>query len=538
MSQSDDMHVSSQERMSGKQVAMLLCCAGAPFMTMLDTNIVAVSLPSIARDLHGEFTDVEWVVSAYILPYAGLLIPAGALADRLGRRRVLFAGLVLFTLASVLCGVAPSLLFLNLSRALQAVGGSLLLTASLAVVAHGFAPHQRSRVYAIYAMVMGIAPSLGAILGGLITSFFGWRWGFLINFPIGLVLLAVGMTSIGESRDPQANRLDLLEIALFGAGLFATVWPLIEANRVGWGSSQTVIKLTVGAILIVAFLVYERRHPRPMIDLSLFNDRGFIGATTSMLGYAVAGHLMMTILPVYLQDAFGQSAAHAGLAMIPFALPLFAGPAVGAKLTTHLSNRALLSVGLAGVALGDFVLAGAVMGQMGYETIAVGMFIVGLATGVLNGETTKAQVTAVPPERAGMASGIASTTRFIGFTIGLAGLGAVLASSAEKSLVKAAASHVASGSVEWHRLSLRIVGGDAQGALSDLPSNIRAVLDHAVHVSVTTGFAATFTAAACFGVLTSALAWILVRTARPGPPAKLNDALYEARAEAAASDQA
>jgi EmrB/QacA subfamily drug resistance transporter len=460
------------------------------------------------------------------------------LADRLGRRRMLYLGMALFTLASLFCGLAPNLLVLNLSRALQAVGGSFLLTSSLAVVAHGFEPQHRARVFATYATVMGIAPSLGAILGGLITSYAGWRWGFFINLPIGLGLMAAGWKSVAESRDPKAGRLDSIGILLFGAALFSIVWPLIEANRVGWGSIQTVVKLGIGMVLLVAFIFVERRHPRPMIDLALFNDRSFVGATASMLGYAVAGHLMMTILPVYLQDAFGQSAAQAGLSMIPFAVPLFAGPAIGAKLAARLSSRAILTLGLVIVATGDAILSGVVFAGLGYWAIGVGMVIVGLATGVLNGETTKAQVSAVSPERAGMASGIASTTRFVGFTVGLAGLGAVLTSSAESALRRVGSRLVPSGSVDWHGLNLRIVGGDAAGALSDLPLTLRALLEHAVSVGVQAGFCFTFAAAALIAAVSGALAYGLVRKTRTISSAQRKQTFPAAQAEASAADQA
>ncbi len=299
---------------------------------MLDTNIVAVSLPAIARDLHGEFTDVEWVVSAYILPFAALLIPAGAIADRLGRRRMFLLGLTIFAVASVLCGLAPNLPILNGARALQALGASLQLSSSLAIIAHGFKPHERTRVYAIWGTVMGLAPSLGPIVGGLVTSYLGWRWAFLINLPLGLGLIILGVLSVDESRDPKADRLDYPGIVLFGAGLFCIVWALIAANRVGWESASTIGKLAVGGALIVAFIFAERLHPRPMVDLALFRDRSFVGATISMLGYAASAQVMMTILPLYLQDAFGHSPARAGIEMIPFALPLLIGPTIGGKL--------------------------------------------------------------------------------------------------------------------------------------------------------------------------------------------------------------
>ena len=511
--QAHAMSPSSTARFSGRKLRMLLCCAGAPFLIMLDTNIVAVSLPSIARDLRGGFTDVEWVVSAYILPFAALLMPAGALADRLGRRRMLLIGLSIFTFASFLCGAAPNLATLNGARALQAVGAALQLTSSLAVVAHGFEPHERDRVYAIWGTVMGMAPPLGPILGGLVTSYLGWRWAFYINLPLGAGLIVLALTSVAESRDPKASGLDYPGIILFGAGLFSVVWALIDANSVGWESAPTIIRLAAGAVLLVAFVFAERKHPRPMIDLSIFRDPTVTGAAVAMLGYAAAAQVMMTILPLYLQDAFVLSPAIAGLAMIPFALPLLIGPSVGGRLATRMSSRAILSFGLGLVALGNAIAAAAVLADLAYWTAAIGMFITGSGAGLLNSETAKAQVSSVPPERAGMASGLASTTRFIGIIAGVAGLGAVLAAVAEASLRRLGAPLVLDQRVDWHDLSLRIVGGDASGALSALSDPIRIALQGTVHASVAAGFGAALSVAAIVAVFASLASWRLIRAA-------------------------
>ncbi|MGF6758102.1 MFS transporter [Paraburkholderia sp. GAS42] len=500
----------SARRLSGRKLRMLLCCAGAPFLIMLDSNIVAVSLPSIARDLHGEFTDVEWVVTAYILPFAALLIPAGALADRLGRRRMLLLGLSVFTLASLLCGLAPTLGVLDGARALQAVGASLQLSASLAVIAHGFQANERVRVFAIWGTVMGVAPSLGPVVGGLVTSYLGWRWAFLINLPIGVCLISLVVASVDESRDPNVGKLDAPGIFLFGTGLFSVVWALISANSVGWESTTTLVKLIAGALLLVAFVFAERMHPRPMIDLSLFRDRMVVGAAISMLGYAAAAQVMMTLLPLYLQDAFKHSPAVAGLAMIPFAIPLLIGPSVGGKLAMHMSSRAILSFGLGLVALGDAVISATIFVGLGYWAAAVGMIITGSGAGLLNSETTKAQVSAVPPERAGMASGIAGATRFVGIIIGLSGLGAVLAAVAEASLHRLGAPLVPGQIVDWHVLSLRIVGGDAAGGLSDLPVQTRSTIEQAVRTSVAHGFGAALAVGAVVAALSSASSWLLI----------------------------
>jgi EmrB/QacA subfamily drug resistance transporter len=498
---------------SGRKLRMLLCCAGAPFLIMLDTNIVAVSLPSIARDLQGGFADVEWVVSAYILPFAALLMPAGALADRLGRRRMLILGLSIFTFASFLCGAAPNLLTLNGARALQAVGAALQLTSSLAVVAQGFEAHERARVYAIWGTVMGMAPPLGPILGGLVTSYLGWRWAFYINLPLGAGLIALAVTSVGESRDPKAGGLDYPGIVLFGGGLFSVVWALIDANRVGWESAPTIIRLVIGAVLLVGFVFAERKHRRPMIDLTIFRDPTVVGAAVAMLGYAASAQVMMTILPLYLQDAFVLSPAIAGLAMIPFALPLLIGPSVGGKLAATMSSRAILSLGLGLVAIGNAVAATAVLADLAYWTAAIGMFITGSGAGLLNSETAKAQVSSVPPERAGMASGLASTTRFIGIIAGVAVLGAVLAAVAEARLRKLGTTLAPDQGIDWHELSERIVGGDAQGALAALSDPIQKALGGAVHASVAAGFGAALFVAAVVAVVSSLASWRLIRSA-------------------------
>jgi EmrB/QacA subfamily drug resistance transporter len=501
--------------LSGRKLRMLLCCAGAPFLIMLDTNIVAVSLPSIARDLHGGFTDVEWVVSAYILPFAALLMPAGALADRLGRRRMLILGLSIFTFASFLCGVAPNLAMLNGARALQAIGAALQLSSSLAVVAHGFEAHERARVFAIWGTVMGMAPPLGPIVGGVVTSYLGWRWAFYINLPLGAALIALAITSIAESRDPKASRLDFPGIILFGVGLFSVVWALIDANSAGWGSAPTLIKLAIGTALLVAFVFAERLHARPMIDLAIFRDPVVVGAAIAMLGYAASAQVMMTLLPLYLQDAFNQSPAQAGVAMIPFALPLLVGPSIGGKLAMRLSSRAILSLGLGFVAAGNAIVALAVLTGLGYWAAAAGMLLTGSGAGLLNSETAKAQVSSVPAERAGMASGLASTTRFIGIIAGVVGLGAVLSAVAERDLRRLGEPLVSDPSVDWHGLSLRIVGGDVSGALSALSDATRAAISDAVRGSIAAGFGAAFAVAVIIAILSSLASWRLMGRRSP-----------------------
>ncbi|MGC2788301.1 MAG: MFS transporter, partial [Roseiarcus sp.] len=418
--------------MTGRRARVLLCASGVSFMIMLDSNIVAVSLPSIARDLNATFADIEWVVSAYVLTFAALLMPSGALADRFGRRRMLIVGLAIFTLASLMCGLAPSALVLNAARALQGMGAAIELSAALAVLGHAFRGAERAKAFGFWGTVVGVAVAVGPLVGGLITSGFGWRWAFLVNLPFGAALIWLAIDAVQESRDPDAQRLDIAGMLSFGGGLFCLIWALIGANRIGWSAEATRAKLLASVILFALFVAAELIQKRPMVDFALFRKRTFLGVSFAMLGFASAAQVMMTYLPLYLQNAFGLSPAAAGLGMLPFALPLFVCPRVAVALASRISGRDLLTVGLTIVAAGNVATALMVGSHLPYGFVALGMLATGCGAGLLNGETAKVSMSVIPPERGGMASGIGGTLRFVGLVIGITGLGAVLASETEQ----------------------------------------------------------------------------------------------------------
>lgn len=273
---------------TGRRARVLLCASGVSFMIMLDSNIVAVSLPSIARDLNATFADIEWVVSAYVLTFAALLMPSGALADRFGRRRMLTVGLAIFTLASLLCGLAPSALILNGARAVQGMGAAIELSAALAVLGHEFRGAERAKAFGFWGTVVGVAVAVGPLVGGLITSGFGWRWAFLVNLPFGAALIWLAIDAVQESRDPDAQRLDIAGMLSFGGGLFCLIWALIGANRIGWSAEATRAKLLASVILFALFVAAELIQKRPMVDFALFRKRSFLGASFAMLGFASA----------------------------------------------------------------------------------------------------------------------------------------------------------------------------------------------------------------------------------------------------------
>jgi EmrB/QacA subfamily drug resistance transporter len=494
----------------GKKFLVLATASAVSSLIMLDSNIVAVSLPAIARSLGATFTDIEWVVSAYVLTFAALLLAAGSFADRHGRKRATIIGLAVFTIASGLCGLATSAATLNLARALQGVGASLLLTAAMAIINHTFSGADRAKAYGFWGACLGIAITSGPIFGGLITDILGWRWAFLINLPVGAVLLVAAAVVLAESRDHDAKELDVWGIATFSSGLFLLIWGVIDGNKLGWLTLEIGWRLAASIILFSAFVAIEVRQQRPMIDFGLFKKANFLGTFFAMLGYAGAAQVMIFYLPMFLQNTYGFSPARAGLGMLPFALPMFFTPRLGARLSTRYSSRDLLALGLGTTLLGDLLLVWIANADAMYPVFAIGMMVVGAGAGLLNSETSKAMQGAVPSQRSGMASGLTSTTRFTGLLLAVAGLGATLSSSVSSHFVAATTAFGLNADVAA-AAATRVASGDLAGTLSSLPDAIRPHVLHAASTAFATGFAAASLVAAAVAGVTGLLAYALMR---------------------------
>jgi EmrB/QacA subfamily drug resistance transporter len=388
-----------------RKFLVLLCAAATSSLIMLDTNIVAVSLPSIARDLHAGFEGIQWVISAYLLTFAALLLPSGSLADLHGRRRIVLAGIAIFLVSSAACGLATSVLALEIARAVQGIGGSLLLTAALAIIASTFTDAaQRAKAYAFWGAALGIAITFGPIAGGIITGTFGWRWAFLINVPLCVLFFIAVRVLVPESRDPHARHLDVPGVVTLSLGLFALIWALIDGNRIGWTNPAIAARLVAAVALLGAFVFCELREPRPMLDLSLFRRRMVLGAACGAFAYGASAQVMIFFLPIYLQGAFGFAPMAAGFAMLPFAAPLFIAPRIAAALIGNWSHRNALLLGIGFTGAGNLLL-GALAHTDRYAVVAIAMLVAGLGTGMLNPETAKAFQAQMPPGRAGMGVG-------------------------------------------------------------------------------------------------------------------------------------
>jgi EmrB/QacA subfamily drug resistance transporter len=489
-----------------ERLLVLLCVSVPSFMINLDANIVAVALPSISHALKADFTAIEWVISAYTLAFATLLMTAGTMADRFGRKRVLVMGLAIFTLASGVCGAAASAAVLNYARALQGVGAALQLSAALAILAHSFQGRERAQALAFWGSVIGIAITLGPVAGGFITEVVGWRWAFYINLPIGLAMIALTLSAVSESRDPDATRIDLAGMLTFSGFLSLLTLALISGNQKGWASGAIVAEIVAALGFLAMFLIAETRQDRPMIELRYFSRPTFLGAILAGVAFAAAFLPFLTYLPFFFQAALGFSPLVSGLLMLPLAVPLFVMPRVVTRyLNDRLSGRELLTLGLALIGTGLLVTSARVSG-FHYASIVQGLLIASLGAGILNGQIAKVSMAVIPVERAGMASGIVGASRFTGIVVGFAALGAVLFVSIGSKL-RAAAPWLTA------RERLSITHLIANGNLSSAAALIQARGASAdiAKLSFGYGYDRILLVAAVIALAGAVLSWVLVR---------------------------
>ena len=394
------------------------------FMLLMDITIVNVALPDIQRELHASFHELQWVVNAYALSLAALLLTAGSIADRVGRRRLFAVGLVIFTLASLTCGLSSGATMLNVARAVQGIGGATMLATSLALIASAFHGRDRGVAFGVYGAVIGAAVAVGPVVGGALTSGIGWEWIFFVNVPIGAGALAVTLLRVQESRDPHARRVDWAGFVTFSGGLFLLVFGLTQANDAGWGSTEVVGCLVGGAALLAAFLLVERLQERPMLDLTLLRVPAFAGVSLVTLALAASMFAMFLYLTLYIQDVLAYDPLQAGLRFLPISLVSFVVAPLSGRLTVRMPVRTLLFAGLLLVAAGLALMSGLDAGS-GWTALLPGFVVAGIGVGTANPAIASTAIGVVSHERAGMASGFNNTCRQVGLAIGIAGLGAV-----------------------------------------------------------------------------------------------------------------
>ena len=493
--------------MDRKWWTLVTVCVGT-FMLLLDVTIVNVALPKIQAGLGSSFTDLQWVVDAYALTLAALLLTAGSLADLLGRRRIFAIGLVVFSAASLLCGVAQSPLMLNLSRGVQGIGGAMMFATSLALLGHAYRGRDRGVAFGVWGAVTGAAVSIGPVAGGALTEALSWRWIFLVNLPIGVAALALTLSKIQESRDPGGARLDIPGFITFTAALAALVFALIESSQKGWGSTLVDGCLIASVVLIAAFVVVERANSKPMLDLSLFRRPAFDGASIVAFVLSASIFAMFLYLTLYLQDLLGLSPLAAGLRLLTLSGAILITAFVSGRLTTVVPVRLLMGGGLALVGVSLLLMRGLTVSSQ-WTHLLPGFIIGGVGVGLINPPLASTAIAVVPPRQAGMGSGINSTFRQVGIATGIAALGSIFTSTVR--------SHVSSGLAAAHQggahaIATAISNGQTRQAIARVAPGARAAVGHVARSSFIAGLNEIFLVGAIVALFGAVAALVLIRS--------------------------
>ncbi|ARF53119.1 MFS transporter [Streptomyces gilvosporeus] len=408
-----------------RAVLLTVTCLGQ-FMVLLDNAIVGAALPDMQHRLHTQLTGLQWIVDAYVLLVAMLLLSGGVFADRFGRKRVYLAGVTVFTAASVLCSLAPSVGWLIAGRVLQGIGAAALSPASLALLAAACpVPQERIKAIGLWAGLSGIGLAAGPVAGGVLTDAFGWPAIFLVNLPIGVILLTVGLRHLDESRNPSAPAIDIPGTVLSVLAVGALTYGLIEGGARGWTSPMILSSFATAAILLAAFLAVEARRSAPMLPLRLFRQRLFTVSNTAMtaVGFALMGSsFFFSQFFVYVQ---GSSILRAGLQTLPVSVAMVIVSPYAGRLAVRYGFRSVVTIGLA-VAGSGLLALGVVRADTGYGNVWWRLGVVGIGFALTMSPLTGAAIQAVSPQEGGLASGISSTTRQIGAVLGVAVLGAVV----------------------------------------------------------------------------------------------------------------
>jgi EmrB/QacA subfamily drug resistance transporter len=412
--------------MSTKQRWVLALTAVAAFMISMDSLVVTTALSTIHRALGSSIETLEWTVNAYNLTFAVLLVTGAALGDRIGRRRMLVAGLGLFAAASAACALAPSVGWLIAARAVQGVGGALILPVALTILSAAMPPERRGRALGIFVGVIGLGTFVGPLVGGAVVRGLAWEWIFWINVPIGLALVPLVLGRIEESRGPN-GRFDAGGLVLVTGGVLGLVWGLVRGNGAGWASPEVVASLLAGALLLAALVAWELRAPAPMLPMRYFRLRAFSAANAANLCLFASQFGCLFLVAQYLQVALGYDPLGAGLRLTPWSGLLMIGAPVGGALADRIGERPLAVGGLLLQAIGMGWLALIATPDLAYARMLAPLIVSGAGLSMAMPAIQKSVIGAVAVHEIGKASGAGSTIRWLGAVLGIAILTAVFA---------------------------------------------------------------------------------------------------------------
>ena len=399
------------------------------FMIMLDNTVVNVALPAIQEDLGIGLSELQWIVTGYALTFAALMLIGGKLADAYGRRLIFVLGIVVFTGASLWCGLASSGDMLITARIVQGAGAAMMNPATLSIIAATFPPRERGTAIGIWAGVSALALAIGPLVGGLLTEHLSWHWIFFINVPVGVLGIVASYLLIDESKDETHESLDLPGLATSALGLFSLTYGLIEANSYGWTSARIVGSFAIAAVSLVGFVLIERRSRAPMLDLTLFRSGTYAGANLAMLLVALSMFGVFFFVSLYMQNVLGYSAVQAGAAFLPMTLLIILVAPIAGRLSDRYGSRWLMSGGM--ILLGIQLLYFSQLGpDAGFWDLLPAFLVGGLGMSLSMTPTAAAATRAVPVEKSGVGAAVLNAMRQVGGSLGIALMGAIVAAEA------------------------------------------------------------------------------------------------------------
>ena len=488
-----------------KWLPLVAICTGT-FMLLIDVTIVNVALPDMARDLQTSFSELQWVVDVYALALAALVLGAGSLADLFGRRKLYLIGLVLFAVASLASGLAPSAGFLIAARGVQGIGGAIMFATTIALINSSYEGRDRGTAFGIWGAVVGASAALGPILGGALTEV-SWRWIFFVNLPVTVLAVLLTLSAVQEARQPNAPRPDVPGIALFSLGAGAVVLGLVRAASDGWGRLGAWGPIAGGLLVLAGWVVLEARRPAPMLDVRLFASRSFTGIMLGALLLNAAAFAASIYLSLWLQSIGGLSPLQAGCVFIPLSATSFGVAAVAGRFLQTRPPRLVLAGGLLLIGAGSLLMS-FVDADSTWRVLVPGLAVLGAGVGMANPTLASAALAAVPRERSGMASGAVNTFRQLGFALGVAVLGSVFTAQATAVLRDG-------GSPDPGGVASALTAGQAGPLIGSAPEQQRAALADLLASAYAGGLRDVFLACGAAGIVGGLLVLWLVRAAAP-----------------------
>ncbi len=494
-----------------KWLPLAAVCIGS-LMLLIDVTIVNVALPDMARDLSTSFSSLQWVVDAYALVLAALLMGVGGLADSAGHRRVYLAGLVVFAVSSLFCGISPNAGVLIVARAVQGLGGAAMFATTFALLNGGYRGHDRGVAYGVWGAVSGAAAAIGPVLGGALTQGLSWRWIFFVNLPISVLALALTVAVFARDVVDRARRVDIAGTLTFTAFAGTLTFSLIRASDDGWGSALVVSLFAGSAVALVGFVLAEKYGRHAMLDLALLHNHSLVGVLVAALAVNFAAFATLTYTSIWLQSVRSLSPIEAGLTAVPLSLAAFVVSAAVGRLLHKANPGPIIGAGMLLIGAGSILDAALIDAGSSWPALVPGYIIAGLGVGLAIPTLSSSAMAAVPHTQAGMAAGAVNTARQLSFAIGIAVLGSVFTSRATSSLSS-------SGTPSPSRTAGALSGGQAQRVLAAVPASTRGRVDRALHVAAASGLDGVSIVAGIVGLAAGLLAFVLIRPAKNAEPA-------------------